>query len=133
MQLKKSYRGFVLWMAGFFAVSVGAMFLTEDDTLAIRIIENICTISVAALTCLIYRTEAVYWYTGTSYEDAVEAGQRRRKAFAWEHCKRFGWFAAVFLVLSALAQWKGISVWIDFTLFCIGLLATAVSTIRIQL
>lgn len=32
MELKKSYKGFVIWMIGFFAVMFGCVFLPIEDT-----------------------------------------------------------------------------------------------------
>ena len=133
MEYRKTYQGFLLWMVGVIIASVGAAFLPFEEDLLIRITLNICTIGVAILAYIIYKTEYIYWYNGTSYEEAENAGSERRKQFAWRHLKRFGLFAIAFFLFSVFAQVCRLSFWIDFWILCLGILATAISTIRFQL
>ncbi|MCI5951183.1 MAG: hypothetical protein MRZ63_02565 [Anaerostipes sp.] len=133
MEYRKTYQGFILWMIGFIIASIGAAFLPFKEDLLIRITLNICTIGAAILTYIIYKTEYIYWYNGTSYEEAKNAGSERRKQFAWRHLKRFGLFAIAFFLFSVFAQVCRLSFWIDFWILCLGILATAISTIRFQL
>lgn len=136
MELKKSYKGFVIWMICFFAVCIGLPFLTRyiaDGDFMLRLVGNVCTLSVAVLAFIIYKTEYVYWYNGTSYEEAVKAGSERRKDFAWKHFKRFGGYALVMLVFSVIAHIFRINYCIDITILCVGLIATAISTISFKL
>ena len=134
MELKKSYKGFIIWMLGFCAVCFILPFYPVKDTgVLLRIIDNICTIGIALLAFIIYKTEYVYWYNGTTYEEAVKAGSERRKAFAWQHLKRFGLFALVFLVFSVMMQVMNMTYWIDIIVAVIGLVAVAISTINIKL
>ena len=77
---KKSYTGFVVWLIGFCVVVVGACFLPNLGTqLTLAVVDNASTIGIFILTLLIYQTESVYWYNGTSYEDAkaVARGEKR--------------------------------------------------------
>ncbi len=74
MEYRKTYQGFILWMIGFIIASIGAAFLPFKEDLLIRITLNICTIGAAILTYIIYKTEYIYWYNGTSYEEAKNAG-----------------------------------------------------------
>lgn len=133
MEYRKTYQGFILWMIGFIIASIGAAFLPFKEDLLIRITLNICTIGVAILAYIIYKTEYIYWYNGTSYEEAKNAGSERRKQFAWRHLKRFGLFAIAFFLFSVFAQVCQLSFWIDFWILCCGILATAISTIRFRL
>ena len=133
MEYRKTYQGFLLWMVGVIIASVGAAFLPFEEDLLIRITLNICTIGVAILAYIIYKTEYIYWYNGTSYEEAENAGSERRKQFAWRHLKRFGLFAIAFFLFSVFAPVCRLSFWIDFWIFCFGILATAISTIRFRL
>lgn len=134
MELKKSYKGFIIWMLGFCAICFGTVFLpVKDAGILLRIIDNICTIGITVLAFIIYKTEYVYWYNGITYEEAVKAGSEKRKAFAWQHLKRFGSFALVFLIFSIVSQVTGISYWIDIIVAVIGLVAAAISTINIKL
>ena len=134
MELKKTYKGFVVWLIAFCAASILVCFLPIGDyILMIRLVCNICSLGVAVLAIIIYKTEYVYWYNGTSYEEAVEAGAARRKAFAWKHVKSFGTFALFFLVYSILSQCLHIHYMIDIIIFTGGILAAAFGTMRYQL
>ena len=105
---KKSYTGFVIWLIGFCVLTVGACFLPNLSTqLTLAVVDNACTIGIFILTFLIYQTEYVYWYNGTSYEDAKAAGSERRKAFALAHMKRFGYFALAFLAYTVVSLMRG--------------------------
>lgn len=134
MELKKSYKGFVWFMLGFVAALFALCFLpTENGGLLMRLICNLSTGSIALLAYIIYRTEYVYWYNGTEYEEAVAAGSERRRAFARKHLNSFAVCALGYLLYSALAQALGWHWWIDLVLCFVGLIAAAVSTIKIKL
>ena len=134
MELKKSYKGFVLFMLGFAAALFALCFLpTEDTGLVMRLICNLSTAGIALLAYIIYRTEYVYWYNGTEYEEAVAAGSERRKAFARKHLDRFASCAAAYLLYSSAAQAMGWPWWIDLILSGVGLVAAAVSTMKFKL
>ena len=134
MPLRKSYTGFVLWMilfiAGMFAV---IFFPTEDEALLVRLLMNWMTLGVAGMALLIRLKQAVYWYNGTSFEDAVKAGEERRKRFAQRHFERFACLAGIYLIYSLLAQLYGLPFWIDIVLATVGLIVAAISTLRIKL
>lgn len=132
--MKKSYRGFVLWMITFCVLTFGCAFLPlHDPALLLRIILNLCTIAVAVLTYIIYRNQAVYWYNGVRFEDAVQAGPERRRTYALRHCKRFCALALAYFLFSAAAQLTGLTYWIDVIAVTVGLIAVAVSTTGIRL
>ena len=131
---KKSYSGFVIWIIGFCVVVVGACFLPNLSTqLTLAVVDNASTIGIFILTLLIYQTESVYWYNGTSYEDAKAAGSERRKAFAMAHMKRFGYFALAFLAYTVVSLMLGIPYGFDIVIACVGILIAALSTLRIKL
>lgn len=134
MELKKSYKGLVWFMVGFAAALFALCFLpTEDEALMSRLICNLSTAGMALLAWIVYRTEYVYWYNGTEYEEAVAAGSERRKAFARKHLNSFAACALGYLLYSALAQALDWPWWIDLVLCFVGLIAAAVSTIKIKL
>ena len=87
---------------------------------------NVCILSVALLAFIIYKTGYVYWYNGISYEDAVKAGQERRKVYAWKHVRSFGGFALVFVVFSIIAQVCHISYWWDIVLGTVGIVVITI-------
>ena len=131
---KKSYTGFILWMVGFVAALLAICFLpVEDEQVLKRLILLLMAWSVTGMAFIIWKTESVYWYNGTTFEEAEAAGSERRKAFAWKHLKIFGVYALAASVLSALMQLLGWSAWIDFTLATLGLVVAACMTIPLKL
>ncbi|MBE5803930.1 MAG: hypothetical protein E7316_05400 [Clostridiales bacterium] len=134
MELKKSYKGFVWFMLGFTAVMFLFCFLPiKDGGLITRLVCAEMTCGVALLAYIIYRTEYVYWYNGTEYEEAVAAGSERRKAFALAHFKRFAVCAVACVGYSVAAQLLGWPFWIDILLSGVGVIVAAISTIGIRL
>ncbi len=134
MELKKSYKGFVLWMIGFLAATFAVAFVpAEDEMLPIRLIMLVMAWGVASMAFLIWKTEYVYWFNGTSYEEAVAAGQERRKEFAWRHLVIFGRFALMMTAVSVVMMLLGWSAWIDFAFGTVGLCVAACMTVPIKL
>ena len=131
---KKSYTGFILWMVGYVAALLAICFIpVEDEQVLMRLILLLMAWSVTGMAFIIWKTESVYWYNGTTFEEAEAAGSERRKAFAWKHLKIFGVYALAASVLSALMQLLGWSAWIDFTLATLGLVVAACMTIPLKL
>ncbi|MBE5963874.1 MAG: hypothetical protein E7252_02900 [Lachnospira sp.] len=133
MELKKSYRGLVLWIAGF----TGAMFLAgllplKGDIITL-VVSNIMTFEVAILAGIIYVTEKIFWYNGISYEEAVEVGSARRKAYAFKYFASFGIFALVFLGISVILYVLNVPVWVSLILLTVGIVGVAISTVRFKL
>lgn len=134
MELKKSYKGFVIWMLGFLVCCFGVVFLpTEDVGLIVRVVMNIMTIGMAILTYTIYRNGYVYWYTGITYEEAVAVSPERRREYAGKVLKLFGMYAIVYLVVSVVLQLLQVSFWVDFVFGTLGLIVVAVRTIWFKL
>ena len=134
MELKKSYTGFVVWMIVFTAGLMSfALLPTEDGGLLTRGIMNWTTAAMAYLTWHIWRTEQIYWYNGTTFEEAEAAGSERRKAFAWKHFRIFGMSALVQTVLACAMQLLGWSAWIDFAAGTVGLCIASFMTVPIKL
>ena len=77
MELKKSYKGLIFWGLGYTAAIFCPLFSTHDTALVMRLIMNITTAGMALLCGIILKTEAVYWFNGTEYEEAVKAGTER--------------------------------------------------------
>lgn len=133
-EYKKSYKAFGLWLLGMCVAYFGCIFVPiKDIQVQLAVVDNIMTISCFVLTWIIYKKEAIYWYNGTTFEAAEEAGSDRRKAFALEHMKRFGLFAGGFLVYSILSILMGLPYGLDIMIATIGLVVAAVSTIKIKL
>jgi hypothetical protein len=134
MEYKKSYLGLILWIIGMLVVFFGSSFLPDMGMqIRIAIADNIMTISVFILTVIIYFTENVYWYNGTSYEEGLLAGSDRRKAFALAHMIRFGILAGAFLLYSFVSIVLGIPYGVDIAVATIGIIVAAFSTMKIKL
>lgn len=110
-----------------------ALLPIEGGEILLRISMNVCILNVALLAYIIYKTECVYWYNGTDFKEAAEAGSERRKEFAWKHLKRFGGFAIVFLVYSIISYQLKIPCITDAAVAIIGMFVAAFSTIKIKL
>ena len=132
--LKKSCIGFVWWLLGFIVGMLALCFLPwQDEQMLIRLMMLMMTWYMAGLSFHIWRTEQIYWYNGTSYEEAEAAGPERRKVFAWKHFRLFGLFALLQTVLSGAMLLLGWSAWIDFAFATVGLIVTVFRTVPIKL
>lgn len=131
---KKSYTGFIVWLLVFLGGMAAICFCpVEDESVLVRLIILLMSWFVAGLTFHIWRTEQIYWYTGTTFEEAEAAGPERRREFAWKHFRIFGRFALLVTVVSCATYLLGWSFWIDFAFGTVGLIAAAVRTMPIKL
>jgi hypothetical protein len=131
---KKSYKGFVVGLIVFLVLLLSISFIpAEDEHLPMRLIMLLTSWYMAALSFHVWRTEQIYWYNGTTFEDAEAAGSERRKEFAWRHFRIFGMFALLMTVLSCAMQLLGWSAWIDFTVGTVGICVACFMTIPIKL
>lgn len=133
-EYKKSYVGFWIWMLVWCVVFFAICFLPIHNTqILIALCDNIMTMGCFVLTLIVYLSESVYWYNGTSFEEAKNAGRVRRKRFALEHMKRFGIFAALFLLYSIVSILLKLPYGLDITVVTVGIVVVALSTIPIKL
>lgn len=131
---KKSYKGFVAWLIGFTLLSLSTALLPiSSEHLMMAIVTNLMTIGIFLLSFIIYKTESVYWYNGTNYQDALEAGSEKRRAFAAKHMKRFGTLALCYLVYSLLSLLLSFPSEIDFVIAIFSVIAVTLSTVRLKL
>ena len=136
MELKKSYRGFVIWMVIFLPALFSPALLPgelAEPALIIRLLFVLCTTGITILTFIINKTEYIYWYSGMYYKQAAKAGSRRRKAYARAHFKRFAGFTLFHLLFTVAAHALHLHFGVDIAVFMVGLVSTAVSTIKIKL
>lgn len=132
--LKKSYKGFAVWLIAFIAAMLAlGLISTPDTALLMRLILLLMAWGIAVLAFIIWRTEQVYWYNGTSYEEAEAAGSERRKEFAWKHLRLFGGYALDLSVFIWVMHMLGVSAWVDFTVGTVGLIAASCCTMPIKL
>lgn len=131
---RKSYKGFVMGLIIFLALMVGIILIpAENESLLMRLMTLLVVWYMAWLSFHVWRTEQVYWYNGTTFEEAEAAGSERRKRFAWRHFRIFGMFALLMTLLSCGMQLLGWSAWIDFTVGTVGVCVACFMTIPIKL
>ncbi len=134
-EYRKSYKGLVLWLVGYTALSLAPTLLPEgtDPGIEIRLVLALTAAAVAGLMAIIWKTESVYWINGTSFEQARDAGSDRRREFAAAHLRVFGRFALGYVVFSAIMQWRGVTWGVDLAVFCVGLIGAAIGTLKVKL
>ena len=134
-EYRKSYKGLVLWLVGYMALSLAPALLPEgtDPGIEIRLVLALTAAAVAGLMAIIWKTESVYWINGTSFEQARDAGSDRRREFAAAHLRVFGRFALGYVVFSAIMQWRGVTWGVDLAVFCVGLIGAAIGTLKVKL
>ena len=72
--MKKSYKGFIAWLVLFCVVMFVIIFIDiKNINLVGLVLGNYMFIALAILTGMIYKNEAIYWYSGMSYQEAIEA------------------------------------------------------------
>lgn len=131
---KKSYKGLAACLLGFMFLTLSSSFLPiQSKQVLMLTINNLTTTEIFLLSFIIYKTESVYWYNGTSYQDALNAGSKRRKAFAIQHMKRFGFFALSYLVYSIFSFLLSFPYQLDFVIVFFGIIITVLSTIKLSL
>lgn len=132
---RKSYTGLVVWLILYMLVGVGSAFVLPDldGTTYTRLLMSLTAIAMAILTCIIWRTEYVYWYNGTTFEEAEKAGSERRKAFALCHFRLFGTFAAAAVLYTCAAWLLGLPWWVDMILVGGGLIVCAFWSMKYKL
>lgn len=133
-EYSKSYKSFVVLLIVYtLALLSLALIKTDDVQLLTLLIDNITSIWVAMLAYVVYKTEKIYWYNSITFEQAKNASSESRKKYAFAHFKKFGIFAFVYLAFSVIAYYTIIPVAFEIFVFVIGLIAVAVSTIKIKL
>lgn len=134
MKLKKSYKGFIIWMICYMLAETSVVFLpVKDSGLLARICMIVTALGIVLLTLIIYLTENIFWYSGMPYETALNAGSEARKLYAFRHLKLFGIFTAAYLLFSTVMQLLHLSIWIDIVVFTVGITVAAICSMRIKL
>lgn len=135
----KSYKLFMLWMAGFFLFFIisslfAEHFLTQiDHSLLIKLFLLLVFFSLLSLFYLIYRTESIYWINGTSYEAAKSASAEARRRFALAHLRIFLRAAVLYGLYCLIGFLLHLPTGLDIGAFLVLVIAAAVKTIPIRL
>ena len=61
------------------------------------VLGNYMFITLAILTGMIYKNEAIYWYTGISYQEACVVTSKQRKEYAYKHFIRFSFGMSIII------------------------------------
>ncbi len=105
----------------------------ENMKILTRLFLNAISISILVFAYMIYKNEAVYWYSGVSFEEALKAGSEQRKQYALSHVVVFAKFALAMVLFSALMQLLNLSIMWDICFCAVGMIYSAASTIKIKL
>ena len=132
--MKKSYKGFFLWLALFLFGFYPLLLISGDNgNTATKLTLLYTTLMVAGLMIIIERTDKVYWINGVTFEEAEKAGYEKRMEFAAAHTRKFNAFAVIHTVFTVISFIFNLSIWLDIIVMLVGLIVTAFSTINIRL
>lgn len=132
--LKKSYLGFWIWTIVYTASVMCMAYLPIHNTdILIRIIFNYTNVAITVLTIIMFINEKIFWYNGISYEQAVDAGSERRKAYALKHVKVFGAATLIYLIISLITGLFNMSFWADTIIYTLIIVIAAISTVKFKL
>ena len=132
---RKTYKGLIIGVLVYtvLVIALPLMLPNLEGGSATRLIMCLTALGMAALTYAVWRTECVYWYNNTPFEDAEKAGSERRKAFALCHFRLFGTFAAAAVLYTCAAWLLGLPWWVDMTLVGGGLIVCAFWSMKYKL
>ena len=134
MEYKNSYKGFIIWLISFLISFFILPFLPiKDVALITRLTLNVMSLQITLLSYIIYKTEYIYWYNGITYKQALEAGSERRKLYAYRHFYLFARFSLSFLIFSVLLHMTNKPYGFDIAYSCLGLITSAIATIKYKL
>ena len=132
----KTYKPLLIWFCAFMAVLTAlplalGWFLPENILTPAMLF---CVyLGLLALFILIHRGGYVYWINGgPSFEEAKEADESLRRAYAWAHLKRFLFSGAAlipYLTLSSVFHWP---TWLDIIIFGAAVISAALSAAKIR-
>ena len=132
--MKKSYKGFIAWLV-LFCVGVFAIIFMDIKNIDLvgLVLGNYMFMTLAILTGMIYKNEAIYWYSGMSYQEAIEATSMSRKKYAYKHFIRFFITCLLYLFYSIIAYFLSFSFGMNMTICCLLIIVCALRTTSIKL
>ena len=108
--MKKSYKGFIAWLVLFCVGMFVIIFIDiKNINLVGLVLGNYMFITLAILTGMIYKNEAIYWYTGISFQEACAVTSKQRKEYAYKHFIRFLMVCLGYFVYSIIAYFLSFS------------------------
>ena len=132
--IEKSYKGFMAWLV-LFCVGVLAIIFMDIKNIDLvgLVLGNYMFITLAILTGMIYKNEAIYWYTGISYQEACAVTSKQRKEYAYKHFIRFLMVCLGYFVYSIIAYFLSFSFGMSIIICCLLMTVCALSTVSIKL
>lgn len=132
--MKKSYKGFIAWLV-LFCVGVFAIIFIDIKNINLvgLVLGNYMFITLTILTGMIYKNEAIYWYTGISFQEASKATSKQRKEYAYKYFIRFLMVCLCYLVYSIAAYFLSFSFVMSIIICCLLMTVCALSTVSIKL
>ena len=132
--MKKSYKGFIAWLVLFCVGMFVIIFIDiKNINLVGLVLGNYMFITLAVLTGMIYKNEAIYWYTGISYQEACAVTSKQRKEYAYKHFIRFFITCLLYLFYSIIAYFLSFSFGMSIIICCLLMTVCALSTVSIKL
>ena len=132
----KTYKPLAIWLGAYVAVLAAlpaTLFSALPGGMLTSAMLACVYLGLLALFILIHQGGYVYWINGgPSFEEAKEADESLRRAYAWAHLKRFlaaGAALVPYLVLSSVFNWP---TWLDIIIFGAAVIAAALSTGNIR-
>ena len=133
-EYKKSYLGLVIIILIYFISLVSLFFLKNLDSNTITHITGVLTVVfVFSITLVIYLTGYIYWYNGISYEDALNKTKEERKIYAKKIMLIFLVFLSLYLIYSLFAIIFKFPYYGTILVLTVGLIVSAISTIKVKL
>ena len=132
--MKKSYKGYIVWMI-LFCIGMVLMMIVDFKNLKLfsLILGNYMFITLSLLTGMIYKNEAIYWYSGISYQEACAVTSKQRKEYAYKHFIRFLMVCLGYFVYSIIAYFLSFSFGMSIIICCLLMTVCALSTVSIKL
>lgn len=132
----KTYKPLAIWFCVFLfaviALPAGLGWFIPESILTPAMLTTIY-LGILSLFILIHRGGYVYWINGgPTYEEARDADETSRRAYAWAHLKRFliaGAMLIPCLVVSTVFNWP---TWLDIIIFGAAVITAAFTTLRIR-
>lgn len=134
---QRTYRLLVLWIVALVPFMLLLGFGLEQIGLPEHILAKpllwLVTLWLVGLFYIIYSTQTIYWINGISYQEAKEAGEDRRRAFALLHLNTFAKAGLLYSVYTLLSLVLVLSVWADTGVFLVLMVGAAIRTIPYKL
>ena len=109
------------------------IFIADNGIIGAKLVMIYSAVMLNILMLIIEKTDHIYWINGVSYDEAEKASYENRMEYAVAHLKTFTKFTVFYLIFTFICHFIGVGIFIESIVFTVGLIAAAVSTIKIKL